>query len=127
MGLAHQQGELHIRDGSADEHAPVDLFCKMGENQVLIIPVQHIQGAHRVDDQSGASGEGLQEDVALGIVAQGLEVAHPLYGVLNGLLVENPPVVQGDVQPKPLKNQAAKDFQLDPAHDLHMNLPILPQ
>ena len=127
MGLAHQQGKLHVRDGRADEHAPVGFLCQVGEDQVLIVPIQHIQGANRVNDQPGALGQGLQEDVAFGIVAQGLEMAHALHGVFDGFLVKNPPVVQGDFQTEALPDQAAEDLQLHPTHDLHMDLPILPQ
>lgn len=127
MGLAHQQGQLDIRDGRANQHPPVGLLRQMGEDQVLVVPVQHVQGAHRVDDHTAALGQGLQQNVAFGVVAQGLEMPHPLHGAANGLLVENPPVIQRNVQPEALLHQAAEDFQLHPAHDLHMDLPILPE
>ena len=63
----------------------------------------------------------------LGVVAQGFKMPHALHGIFNGFLVENPPVVQRYVQAKALLHQSLKDFQLHPAHDLHMNLPVFPQ
>ena len=93
MGLAHQQGELHVRNGGADEHATVGFLRQVGENQVLVVPVQHIQGADGIQYQPGALGQGFQENVAFGIVAQGLEMAHALHRVQNGFLIKNPPVV----------------------------------
>ena len=58
----------------------------------------------------------------LGIVAQGLKVAHTLHGTRDGFLIIDPLVVQGDIQAEPLLDQAAEDLQLDPAHDLDMDL-----
>ena len=64
--------------------------------------------------------------MALGIMAQRLKVAHALHGIGDGFLVENPPVIQGNVHAEALEHQTSKNFQLHPAHDLHVNLPILP-
>ena len=125
MRLAHQQGQLHVGDGRAGENALMHLLPQMGENQLLILPVQHIRGAYGVQHQTAAPGEGLQENVSLGIVPQGLIVPHALHGVGDGFLVENPLVVQGDVHAEALGYQRAKDFQLHLAHDLHMELTAL--
>ena len=93
----------------------------------MIVAVQHIQGANAVKHQPAALGQGLQENMALGIVAQGLKMPHALHRCGNGLFVENALVVQLNVQPEPLGHQTAENFQLHLAHDLHMNLPLLPQ
>ena len=127
VGFANQQGNLHVRNGRAGEDAPVGLFRQMRENQLLVIAVQYVRGAHRAEYQSAAPGQRLQQQVHLGIVAQGLKMAHTFHGIFNGFLIKNPPVIQPHVQRKPLLHQRLKDFQLHPAHDLHMNLPVLPQ
>ena len=101
------------------------LLPQMGENQLLILPVQHIRGAHGVQHQTAAPAQGLQQNVSLGIVPQGLIVPHALHGVGDGFLVENPLVVQGDVYAEALGYQSAEDFQLHLAHDLHMELTAL--
>ena len=100
---------------------------QMGQNQLLEIAVQHVRGAHRVEDQPGAPGKGLQQQVHLGIVAQRLKMAHALHGIGDGLLVENPRILQGYIQAEPLFHQCPENFQLHLAHDLHMNLPLLPE
>ena len=126
MCLAHQQGQFHIRNGRTNQHAPMGFLCQMGENQVLIVPVQHIQGADTVKHQSAALGQRLQEDMALGIVAQGFKMPHALHRICDGFFIKDALVVQLNVQPEPLGNQTAENFQLYLAHDLHMNLPLLP-
>ena len=127
VGLAHQQGDLHIGDGGTCQHTPVDLFAEVGDDELLILQIQHIGGADRIEDQTGASRQRLQQQVALGVMPQGLKVAHALHRVGDGLLVENPPVLQGHIQIKPLLHQRPENFQLDLAHDLHMDLASLLQ
>ena len=127
MGFSNQQGDFHVRNGRAGEDAFVGFFRQMGQNQLLIISIQHIRGAYRVEHQSAAPGQGFQQQVHLGIVAQGFKMTYALHGIFNGLLIENPPVVQRYVQAKALLHQRLKDFQLHPAHDLHMDLAVLPQ
>ena len=127
MGLAHQQGDFHIRNGRAGKDAPVDFFTQVSQNQLLVIAVQHIRGAHGVEHQPAAPGQGLQQQMHLGVVAQGFKMSHALHGIFNGFLVENSPVVQLHVKAKTLLHQRLKDFQLHPAHDLHMDLAVFPQ
>ena len=52
--------------GNAVLHRPVHsqdqallLFFQMGQNQFLIVNIQHIRRAHRVKHQSAAPGQGL--------------------------------------------------------------------
>ena len=127
MCLAHQQGQFHIRNGRTHQHTPVSLFCQMGQDELLIVPVQHIQGANAVKHQPAALGQRLQENMALGIVAQGFKMPHALHRICDGFFIKDALVVQLNVQPEPLGNQTAENFQLHLAHDLHMNLPLLPQ
>ena len=54
-------------------------------------------------------------------------MAHAFHGSFNGFLIKNAAVIQGNVQPKPLLYQAAEDFQLYLAHDLDMDLTVLPK
>ena len=64
--------------------------------------------------------------MTLGIVAQGFKMPHALHRVCDGFLIKDALVVQLNVQPEPLGHQTAENFQLHLAHDLHMNLPLLP-
>ena len=100
----------------------MDLLRQMGQDQALVVGIQHIQGAPAVEDQSAAPGQGLQEQVDLGIVPQRLEVAHPLHRVFDGLFVEYFPVIQGDVQAESVLRQASENLQLDLTHQAHMDL-----
>ena len=94
----------------------------MAQNQPLILDVQHIGGANGIEDQTAALGQRLQQQMALGIVAQRLKVAHALHRIFDGFLIEDPAVIQGNIQIEPLSDQAAEHFQLHLAHDLHMDL-----
>ena len=53
-------------------------------------------------------------------------MAYSLYGVLNGLFVEDFGVAELDIQLEPLLYQAFQYFQLNLAHDLHLDLLALP-
>ena len=127
VGFPHQKGDFHVRNGCAGEDAPVGFLPQMGQNQLLEIAVQHVRGAYRVENQPGTPGKGLQQQMHLGIVAQGLKMPHALHGIRNGLLIKNPRILQGYIQAEPLFHQGPEDFQLHLAHDLHMNLVSLPQ
>ena len=121
MGLAHQKRNAHIRNGRAGEDTPVGFLRQMGQNQILVVAVQNIQGAHRPKAQAAARLPGLQQQMHLGIVAQRLIVPHALHGVFNGFLVNDPPVLQRNVQAEALLHQASEYLQLYPAHDLHLD------
>ena len=54
-------------------------------------------------------------------------MAHPLHGAPDGLLVEDPPVFQCHLHAQPVPDQTGEDLQLDPAHNLYMDLVPLPQ
>ena len=58
----------------------------------------------------------------LRIVPQWLKMSHTLHGVLDGFFIEDPPVFKGHIQTKALGDQTSQNFQLDLAHDLHMDL-----
>ena len=53
-------------------------------------------------------------------------MANPLYGVCNGLFVEDFRVAEPDIQLETLPNEAPQHLQLDLAHDLHLDLLALP-
>ena len=127
VGLADEQGDFHIRNGGPDEHTPVGLFRQVGQNQILIVPIQHIQGAPGLKHQAAALAQRLQQQVHLRIVPQGLKVTNPLHRGLDGLLIGDPAVIQGHLQTKPLFGKNPEYLQLDLAHDLHMDLAVFPQ
>lgn len=89
VGPPRHQGDAHIGDGGAGEHPQVGLLRQMGEHQPLPVPVQHVLGAGGGQLQAAPPGERLQQQVNLGIVAQGLVVAHALHRGGDGLPVDD--------------------------------------
>ena len=63
------------------------LFLQMGHDQPLPAPVQVVLGTAGGQHQAAALGQGLQQQVDLRIVAQGLVVAHALHRGVDGLFV----------------------------------------
>ena len=55
-------------------------------------------------------------------MAQGLEVAHPLYPGGEGFFVEDAPLIKGDVPAKAALHQALEDLQLHLPHELQVEL-----
>ena len=105
----------------------MDFFFQMGQNQPLVIDVQHIRGADGVEHQTAAGGQRLQQQMHLGIVAQGFKMPDALHRVFDGLLIENPLVAEGHVQREALLHQTAENLLLHPPHHLHVNLPVFPE
>ena len=105
----------------------MDFFFQMGQNQPLIIDVQHIRGADGAEHQTAAGGQRLQQQMHLGIVAQGFKMPDALHRVFDGLLIENPLVAEGHVQREALLHQTAENLLLHPPHHLYVNLPVLPE
>ena len=103
-------------------------FGDVADDQLLILPVQHIGGALGVDDDAAAGFKRLQQQVALGIMAQGLEMAHAFHGIFNGFLIGDAALVKGHLGRKPLGDQGGQDLQLHLAHEAHMDLlqPLVP-
>ena len=125
--LAHQQRNLQIRDGRAGENAPVRLFRHVGQNQALIAGVQNVGGADGVKNQPAPPAQRFQQHMNLGIVAQRLEMSDAFHPIFDGFLVEDLPIVQRHIHPESLLHQRAENFQLHPAHDLHVNPAALPE
>ena len=87
VGPAGHQRDLHIRNRGAGQDPQVGLFLQMGHDQPLPAPVQFVLGTAGGQHQAAALGQGLQQQVDLRIVAQGLVVAHALHRGVDGLLV----------------------------------------
>ena len=81
------QRDLHIRNRGAGQDSQVGLFLQMAHDQPLPAPVQVVLGTAGGQHQAAALGQGLQQQVDLRIVAQGLVVAHALHRGVDGLLV----------------------------------------
>ena len=60
---------------------------QMGQNQSLPVPVQHILAAATLKNQPASLLPGLQNQVYLRIVAQGLKMAHALHYIFNGFFI----------------------------------------
>ena len=73
------QGNFHIRQRRAGQHAQMLLFFQVGQHKPLPVLVQHFLAAVGGKLQPAAPGAGLQQQMHLGVVAQGFVVAHALH------------------------------------------------
>ena len=87
VGLARGEGDAHIGNRRAGEHAPVLLFGQVREDQALPVAVQRVLGHDAVKAQAAPGGQRLQQQMHLGIVSQGLKVPDALHGVFDRLPV----------------------------------------
>ena len=122
VGPAGEEGDAQVGDGGAGEDPPVGPLGQVGEDEPLPVPVQQVLAAPAVKDQTAALGQGLQEEMDLGVVAQGLKVAHPLHRGGDGLLVQNAPGVHLDRHVKAVGDQALEDLDLHLAHEAGVDL-----
>ena len=122
VGPPGGQGDLHIGEGGAGEGPQVGLLRQVGEDEPLPAALQHVLPQAGADLHPAAPGAGLQKEVDLGVVAQGLEVAHPLHPAGEGLFVEDAPLIEGDVPAEAALHQALEDLQLHLPHELQVEL-----
>ncbi len=123
MGPAGDQGELHVGDGGACEHPRVGLLSQMGEDQPLPVSIQLVLRAGRGKAQPAPPLSRLQQQVHLGIVAQRLEVSHPLYRCGNGLPVDYLSGAEIHCQTEAAGDDPAEDLRLHGPHEPQMELP----
>ena len=121
---ARDQRDLHIGDGTARQHAQVGLFHQVGQYQPLPAAVQVVLGHGGGKMQPAAPLPGLQQQVHLGIMPQGLIVPHALHRPGDGLAVENAALAEGHGQLEAVMQHALQYFQLHLAHQLHPDLPL---
>ena len=87
VGPARNEGNFYIRQRCPDENTQVLFFFQMGQHQPLPVFVQHLFPAVGGKLHPAAGGQGFQLEVHLGIVAEGLVVAHALHRLGDGLLI----------------------------------------
>ena len=98
MGAARHQHHFGVGERGTDPGTQVGLLVEVGEDESLPALVQHVLGEVGVKDQSRPGGEGLHEELYLGVVAQRLEVAYA-HGAGGDLLpIQDTPLVQLAVQ-----------------------------
>ena len=119
---ARDEGNFHIRQRRTGQHAHMLLFFQVGQHKALPVLVQHFLAAVGGKLQPAAPGQGFQQQMHLGVVAQGFVVAHALHGLGDGLLIKDAPGAELHVQPEALGQQAAQHFQLHLAHELDVDL-----
>ena len=104
------------------------LLGQVGEDEPLPVPVQQVLAAAGCQtDQTAAPGQGLQEEMDLGVVAQGLKVAHPLHRGGDGLLVHEcarRPTWTVHVQ-SGRRSGAVRTSMLHLAHEAGVDLPAV--
>ena len=78
----------------------------MGEDKALPAAREVVLGADGAQLNARAGRKGLQKQVHLGIVAQGLEVPHTLHGLCDGLLIDYAALAELNVQAEAVRNDA---------------------
>ena len=126
MGPARRQGDAHIRDGGAGENPQVGLFPEVGQDQALPVGRQLVLRTNSGELEAAAPRQGLQKQVDLGVMPQGLEMAHALHRGGNGLPVDHPARAESGVDAETLLQAALENFDLDLAHQLDPDLPTGP-
>ena len=122
MRPSGEQRNLHICDGRAGEHAPMCFFFQMGQHQTLPVPVQYIFTAQALKLQAAAPGCRFQQQMHLGIVAQGFVMSYADHRCGNGFLIDNASGSELHREAEPLLDHGLQDFQLNLAHELQMDL-----
>ena len=117
-----QQRDLHIRQRRAGKHAAVALLGQVREDQALPVAVEHVLAAGGVKRQARAALGRLEQQVHLGIVTQGLKMAHALDRRRDRLLIEDAAGIDLHVHVEPLADEAFEHLDLHRAHELNMDL-----
>ena len=123
MGSAGDQRDLHVRQRRAGEHPQMLLLRQMGQDEPLPVQIQVVLADRGGKLQPAARFPRLQQQMDLRIVAQRLEMAHPLHGGGDGLPVEDAPRAHGDLQIEPLPDQGYQHVRLQRPHELGLDLP----
>ena len=122
MGATCHQHHFGVGEGDSRQGAEVGLFVQVSEDEPLPVLVQKILGEVGVKDQTRACGERLHEELYLGVVAQGLEVAHAYGAGGDPLPIQDTPLVQLAIQPEAVGYEALEQVDLNVAHEPRFDL-----
>ena len=122
VALAGEQGQLQIGDGRPGEHPHMLALHQVCENEPLPVAVQHVLGAHGVNLQPRPPLQRLQEQVHLGVVAQGLKVPHTFHRLGQGLQVDDAAGAEGDIQVETAAQLPLQHLPVHLAHEFHPHL-----
>lgn len=98
------------------------LLGQVREDQALPVAVEHVLAAGGVKRQARAALGRLEQQVHLGIVTQGLKMAHALDRRRDRLLIEDAAGIDLHVHVEPLADEAFEHLDLHRAHELDMDL-----
>ena len=98
----------------------------MCKDQPLPVQIQLVRGAHGGEGNAAARLAGFQQQMHLRIVPQGFKVADALHGVGDGLPVADSPCAKADLHAHPLPNKPLQHLHLHLAHELGVDLPVIP-
>ena len=98
----------------------------MCKDQPLPVQIQLVRGAHGGEGNAAARRAGFQQQMHLGVVPQGFKVADALHGVGDGLPVADSPCAKADLHAHPLPNKPLQHLHLHLAHELGVDLPVIP-
>ena len=87
--LAGDDRDAKIGHGASRQNPRLHGFLQMRENKPLPVPREHILAAHRIEHDPAPRLAGLEQQVNLRIVPQGLIVPHALNGSHDCLLVDD--------------------------------------
>ena len=123
--LAGDDRDAKIGHGASRQNPRLHGFLQMRENKPLPVPREHILAAHGVQHDPAPRLAGLEQQVNLRIVPQGLIVPHALNGSHDCLLVDDISLVEADGQIKAVLDQLLQNLHLHRAHQLHADFPQL--
>ena len=123
MRASRDQSDLHVGQRRAGQHAGVLALKDVREDQAL--PVQReVVGGHRGHGANAAAAlAGLHQKLHLGIVTQRLEMPLPQHRRGDSLAVDDVSRAKRHIPAKAVGDQPLQDFQLNGAHEPHMDLP----
>ena len=94
--LAGDDRDAKIGHGASRQNPRLHGFLQMRENKPLPVSREHILAAHRIEHDPAPRLAGLEQQVNLRIVPQGLIVPHALNGSHDCLLVDDISLVKAD-------------------------------
>ena len=122
MGPAPYDRDLHIRDLGAGQDASVPSFLQVGHDQALPVPGQFIDAAAGFEHKAAAGFAGLQQQMNLRVVTQGLKVSYAFHRCLDGLFINNAGRAEADGQFEAFPGRSLQHFPLHFTHDLGRDL-----
>ena len=122
MRTPGQQGDFHVGQRRAGQHAQMGLFRQMGQHQPLPVEVKRIGRTRAGKLHARAALRRLDEQMHLRIMPQWLKMPDADHGGRDRLLVDNAAFIKCHIHAKAFCNQAGQNLKLYFTHELQMDL-----